>query len=416
WDNMPPLAPPLIEGVLRQGHKMLISGPSKAGKSFAQIEMAIAIAEGARWMGWKCSAGKVVYVNFELDRPSCLHRFADVYAAMGLKGEGRSNIEVWNLRGQSMQLDKLAPKLIRRALRVKPMAIILDPIYKTLTGDENSAEQMAIFCNQFDRVCTEVGCSVIYCHHHSKGAQGGKKVMDRASGSGVFARDPDALLDLIELPLRDSHYDHLKVRAACRAIIAFLDQNAPKGWRDDAGPDDFLSKPALMDCARKEGRLSLAQLAELDAAVAEAERHADHITAWRISCTLREYERPDDRDVYFSWPVHVADDSGALKDIRPEIEVGGRIIQPRDKSDGSKKETKEKEERQAIIDAYTLIASEKEPDDDGMVRVTVQDFVEHSEEYFGKELKRASMYKKLRKFDDFTIEDSIVVPAENEKS
>ena len=33
----------------------------------------------------------------------------------------------------------------------------------------------------------------------SKGAQGGKKAMDRASGSGVFARDPDAQLDVIEL-------------------------------------------------------------------------------------------------------------------------------------------------------------------------------------------------------------------------
>lgn len=32
-----------------------------------------------------------------------------------------------------------------------------------------------------------------------RGAQGGKKAMDRASGSGVFARDPDAQLDVIEL-------------------------------------------------------------------------------------------------------------------------------------------------------------------------------------------------------------------------
>lgn len=37
WDNLPELSPPLIEGVLRQGHKMLIAGPSKAGKSFALI-------------------------------------------------------------------------------------------------------------------------------------------------------------------------------------------------------------------------------------------------------------------------------------------------------------------------------------------------------------------------------------------
>ncbi len=48
WDNLPDLAPPLIDGVLRQGHKLLLAGPSKAGKSFALIEMCIAIAEGRR--------------------------------------------------------------------------------------------------------------------------------------------------------------------------------------------------------------------------------------------------------------------------------------------------------------------------------------------------------------------------------
>ena len=51
WDNMPELASELIKGVLRQGHKMLIAGPSKAGKSFALIEMSIAIAEGKKWLG-----------------------------------------------------------------------------------------------------------------------------------------------------------------------------------------------------------------------------------------------------------------------------------------------------------------------------------------------------------------------------
>ena len=69
--------------------------------------------------------------------------------------------------------------------------------------DENSADQMANFCNQFDKVCTELKVATIYCHHHSKGSQGGKKSMDRASGSGVFARDPDAMLDMIELELSE---------------------------------------------------------------------------------------------------------------------------------------------------------------------------------------------------------------------
>ena len=203
WDSMPELAPPLIDGVLRQGHKMLLAGPSKAGKSFSLIELCVAIAEGARWLGWRCAQGRVLYVNLELDPASALRRFRDVYGALGLAPDNVGNIDVWNLRGRSVPMDRLAPSLIRRALKTRPIAVVIDPIYKVITGDENSADQMAAFCNQFDKVAQQVGCAVIYCHHHSKGFQGQKRSMDRASGSGVFARDPDALLDMTALEMTD---------------------------------------------------------------------------------------------------------------------------------------------------------------------------------------------------------------------
>lgn len=203
WNDLPELSPPLIDGVLRMGHKMLLAGPSKAGKSFALIELCIAIAEGREWLGFKCARGRVLYVNLELDRASCLHRFKDVYEALGWVPERLENIDIWNLRGNSVPMDKLAPKLIRRAYKKDYIAVVIDPIYKVITGDENSADQMAHFCNQFDKICTELNAAVIYCHHHSKGYQGSKRSMDRASGSGVFARDPDALLDLVELDARN---------------------------------------------------------------------------------------------------------------------------------------------------------------------------------------------------------------------
>lgn len=203
WNNMPPLAEPLIDGVLRQGHKMLLAGPSKAGKSFALIQLCIAIAEGKKWLEFDCTQGRVLYVNLELDRASCLHRFEEVYKAMELPPKSIKNVDIWNLRGKSVPMDKLAPKLIRRAQKKDYIAVIIDPIYKVITGDENSADQMAHFCNQFDKVCTELDCAVIYCHHHSKGTQAGKRSMDRASGSGVFARDPDALIDMTQLDTED---------------------------------------------------------------------------------------------------------------------------------------------------------------------------------------------------------------------
>ena len=72
----PALKPVVIDGVLREGFKMRIQGPSKAGKSFALIELAVAMAEGVEWFGHKCRPGRVLYINLELDRASALNRFA----------------------------------------------------------------------------------------------------------------------------------------------------------------------------------------------------------------------------------------------------------------------------------------------------------------------------------------------------
>lgn len=313
WDDLPPLADALISGVLRQGHKMLLAGPSKAGKSFALIELCIAIAEGKTWLGrFSCAQGRVLYINLELDRPSCLHRFKDVYTAMGLAPDNLRNIDIWNLRGASVPMDKLAPKLIRRAGKKGYTAVILDPIYKVITGDENSADQMAKFCNQFDVVCRALDCAVIYCHHHSKGAQGGKRSMDRASGSGVFARDSDAMLDMTELTITDAIREQLHNKAACRVIKAMLDK---RGHADAYGPDDALSKSRMLTIAKE--KLGLADLRAIDAEVAAARKKADSMTAWRIEGTLREFASFAPVNLWFDYPVHKLD-SGLLEDLQPD--------------------------------------------------------------------------------------------------
>lgn len=295
WDNMPDLAPPLIEGILREGHKMLIAGPSKAGKSFALIQLCISIAEGKPWFGFDCTQGKVLYVNLELDRASCLHRFKDVYEALEQQPSNIGNISIWNLRGKSLPMDQLAPKLIRRAQKRNYKAIIIDPIYKVITGDENSADQMANFCNQFDKVCTELKCAVIYCHHHSKGSQTGKRSMDRASGSGVFARDPDALLDLLELELENMNEDKL--------------QDAP------------------IDTSQ--------------------------CTAWRMEGTLREYPKFKPVDLWFEYPIHKVDTNGflAMAQFDSPQQKGANVINKR------KKAAKEKKKEQ-LIDAFNIAAAE----------------------------------------------------------
>ena len=317
WDHLPELSPCLIDGVLRQGHKMLLAGPSKAGKSFLQIELCIAIAEGRKWLSWPCTKGRVMYVNLELDRASCLRRFRDVYEALGWRPENLRNIDIWNLRGRSVPMDKLAPKLIRRAAKKDYIAIVIDPIYKVITGDENSADQMANFCNQFDKVCTELGCAVIYCHHHSKGSQGAKKSMDRASGSGVFARDPDALLDLIELDTTEALMKQEENKAVCKACRLYLDTHFK--WQEELSQDDLLSSNAMLNYC--ENKLDKWQFKTLQAQVEAARIRVRNLSAWRIEGTLREFPKFEPVNLWFSYPIHKVDEVGSLKDIQPDTDL-----------------------------------------------------------------------------------------------
>ena len=345
WDHLPDLAPPLIEGVLRQGHKMLLAGPSKAGKSFGLIELVIALAEGRDWLGFSCAQGRVLYVNLELDRASCLHRFRDVYDKLGWPPRHLSNIDIWNLRGKAIPMDKLAPKLIRRALKKEYIAVVIDPIYKIITGDENSADQMAAFCNQFDLVCTELGCAVIYCHHHSKGNQGGKRSMDRASGSGVFARDPDALLDLIELDISDDLRKQLENNAVCKVCGAALEA---AGRSDDVSQDTLCSQREALD-ACKRLLYGTAYNALLNA-VADTRREVQARTAWRIEGTLREFPRFPPVNLWFEFPLHRPDHSGLLADIRPGEDA------PAWKQGRDKKPVDKRQERLSALEtAYVAI-------------------------------------------------------------
>lgn len=270
-ENLPPLAPELIEGILRQGHKMLISGPSKAGKSFALIELAIAITEGKKWFGFQCHAGNVLYINLEIDRASCLRRIHDVYEALGITPGHAHKLMVWNLRGDAIPMQQLAPVIIRRCQKHDFKAVIVDPIYKVITGDENAAGDMAKFCNEFDRICKALGVSCIYCHHHSKGAQGNKRAMDRASGSGVFARDPDALIDITPLATRGEEgndYTGFRVSGILREFPPIKSFGVWFKWpihqvdtmgvlnlaAMEGSMEDLQTKGRVMQTARKEAR------------------------------------------------------------------------------------------------------------------------------------------------------------------
>jgi RecA-family ATPase len=188
--------PDLIGGLLSVRSKMMVAGPSKARKSWTLLDLALSIASGASWMGLPCTQGKVIFIDGELHREQILTRLMTVSESRGLPEEVWSdNLKIWPMRGEMREVTELMRALMETLLEERPLAIILDPIYKLLGDrDENAAGEINSLLNELEQVARTVGCCILYSHHFAKGDAGEKSPIDRASGSGVWARDPDAMV------------------------------------------------------------------------------------------------------------------------------------------------------------------------------------------------------------------------------
>ena len=188
--------PDLITGLLSVRSKMMIAGPSKARKSWTLLDLALSIASGAPWLGLPCAKGKVIFIDGELHKEQILDRLMTVSESRLLMEDTWSdNLMIWPMRGQMREVTELMQALMDTLLEERPLAIILDPIYKLLGDrDENAAGEINSLLNELEQVARNVGCCILYSHHFAKGDSSEKSPIDRASGSGVWARDPDAMV------------------------------------------------------------------------------------------------------------------------------------------------------------------------------------------------------------------------------
>ena len=194
----PPVTPPqIIEGVLHQGCKMILGGTSKSNKSWCLLDLALSVASGQPWWGRRCTKLPVVYINFELQPWALAERINALCAARpDCKGIGRS-LALWNLRGHNADLSLLRPKLEEQLAKHSFGLIIIDPAYKVLGNrDENANGEIASLMNEFEAMAQKTGAAVVVAHHFAKGDSTAKNAMDRMSGAGAWARDPDSIMIL----------------------------------------------------------------------------------------------------------------------------------------------------------------------------------------------------------------------------
>jgi len=216
----PALPDELVGGVLHKGAKMVLGGGSKVGKTWALIDLALSVSTGTPWLGLPCAQGVVVYLNFEIQAGFFHSRLLDVAHAKNVElGE---NLLAWNLRGFARPAAELFAEVRERLAGRDVALVVVDPVYKlALGGDENSAGEVGVLLNEFEDLATSTGAAVAFSAHFAKGDATLKSSVDRISGSGVFARDPDAILTLTGIPNDEGAFHVESTLRNCRALPTF---------------------------------------------------------------------------------------------------------------------------------------------------------------------------------------------------
>jgi RecA-family ATPase len=187
----------LLQNFLRVGQVGIISGAAKTNKSWTMMELALAVSQGkGRFLKWQALQGKVYYVDTELESFDFQRRMKSIAKQIGAKvdpGEFRKLL----IRGVEATLDALVPALIRRLKGKGYELICIDAIYSVLGArEENANEDIAQIGGLLFRLARETGAAVLFSHHFSKGNQGKKRGIEKASGAGAWGRFPDVSLSI----------------------------------------------------------------------------------------------------------------------------------------------------------------------------------------------------------------------------
>lgn len=163
--------PWVIDGVLRQGHLMMLYGGWSAGKTFVAIDMALSVAMGIPWTGRATRRSRVLFLSAE-DREDVRTR---VFAWAQVHGVSDAELDQWfRLEVKAVQIKyeterrRLVDHYAKEGFR--PEFVVLDN-FGVLADDVNesaSGQHVAPWCQGAKRLGREWRASVVFLHHMTK--------------------------------------------------------------------------------------------------------------------------------------------------------------------------------------------------------------------------------------------------------
>jgi hypothetical protein len=184
---------PVMDGVFDQGDRVAIVAQSKAKKSFLALQLAVCAATGREFLGFKIERQKVLMVNGEVKPSKYKGRLKGLTGKLGIPWDETASLEFLHTRPLDASKVTLE-SILAMCRRLEITMCILDPFYTFIQDEIDQAQVKAAILQM--KQFSQHGITLVSVFHATKGLIGDRQTIDRIAGSGVFARDVDALLSM----------------------------------------------------------------------------------------------------------------------------------------------------------------------------------------------------------------------------
>lgn len=173
-EDVPTAADWVIPRLVPRAGLTIVGGPPKIGKTWAVLDMAIAVASGQAFCGhWPTFKGRVMALLEEDTRRRISMRLWRLARGRGLDPRALSGqIRLAAMAGFRLDREDMAKALEAEIVAFKPDLLLVDALSRVHSADENDRTAMRAITVPLQDLCARHGTAIGLVHHFRKLGQG----------------------------------------------------------------------------------------------------------------------------------------------------------------------------------------------------------------------------------------------------
>lgn len=183
----------IVEPLVPEGYVTDLTADGGTGKSLLALQLGVARATGANWIGFPAKQGATIYLAAEDDVDELHRRLADICRETGVSLDALDDLHILplfgedarlaGLTGRDFQATPLYSHLHNLIANVQAGLIIIDTRADTFGGDEVNRAQVMQFVSLLKKMANDHNATVMLISHPSRA---GQALGDGQSGSTAW--------------------------------------------------------------------------------------------------------------------------------------------------------------------------------------------------------------------------------------